>query len=49
MPGKATGAGACATIDRDIESPLFAAAWDSAERIEGVAALIGKRRPVWPE
>ena len=31
------------------ESTLFAIAWDSDERKEGIAALIGKRRPVWPE
>jgi enoyl-CoA hydratase/carnithine racemase len=31
------------------ESTLFAMAWDSDERKEGIAALIGKRRPVWPE
>ena len=31
------------------ESTLFAIAWDSEERKEGIAALIGKRRPVWPE
>jgi enoyl-CoA hydratase/carnithine racemase len=34
---------------KDNESNLFADAWDSSEREEGVAALIGKRRPVWPE
>jgi enoyl-CoA hydratase/carnithine racemase len=37
------------TNDNDLESELFAEAWGSAERREGVAALIAKRRPVWPD
>jgi enoyl-CoA hydratase len=31
------------------ESTLFAVAWDSDERKEGIEALIAKRRPVWPQ
>ena len=31
------------------ESTLFAVAWDSDERKEGIDALIAKRRPVWPQ
>jgi enoyl-CoA hydratase len=38
-----------ATAAADSESELFADAWDSAERSEGVAALIGKRRASWPD
>lgn len=32
-----------------LESRLFSAAWDTPDRAEGIAALRGKRRPVWPE
>jgi enoyl-CoA hydratase len=37
------------TGESEHESTVFALAWDSDERKEGIAALIGKRRPVWPE
>jgi enoyl-CoA hydratase/carnithine racemase len=31
------------------ESALFGEAWDTAERREGIAAFLEKRRPQWPE
>ena len=33
----------------ELESELFGLAWNSPDRAEGIAALLEKRRPRWPE
>jgi enoyl-CoA hydratase len=50
-PREATGRAKQAVYgaSSELESTLFSAAWGSAERSEGTAALIAKRRPSWPD
>jgi enoyl-CoA hydratase len=33
----------------NLESEMFAQAWGTPDREEGIAAYLGKRKPVWPE